>query len=60
MKFNDLVRDRINMEQLERVYGGAVINEHELTQACDIKACSNNVVDAKGLCDNAVCGTKAV
>lgn len=58
MKFNDLVNDVINKEELSLVFGGQ--EEPKKISACDTQACSGNVSVIAQLCDGAgVCAYKA-
>lgn len=61
MKFNNLVNDVINKEELALVYGGANDPFGNLDRACNTQACSKLVGDAKDLCNaDAVCAVNAV
>lgn len=61
MKFNNLVNDVINKEELALVYGGANDSFMLLDRACDTHACSKDVGEAANLCDgDTVCTTHSV
>lgn len=52
MKFNNLVNDVINKEELALVYGGTT--ENYLDRACGSQACSKDIAIVKDLCNGDV------